>query len=69
VKTAELILLEGKVKECISASIEDLVVVAEFRDLIYPGLLSTGKVITNKDKPLSNQWKKLPCIESSNFYS
>lgn len=30
---------------------DDLVVVAEFRDLIYPGLVSTGKVERNGDKP------------------
>lgn len=31
--------------------IEDLVVVAEFRDPIYPGLVSTGKVERGRDKP------------------
>ncbi|QKJ18577.1 site-specific DNA-methyltransferase [Microbacterium hominis] len=31
--------------------IEDLVVVAEFRDPIYPGLVSTGKVERGGDKP------------------
>ncbi|MBK8809526.1 MAG: site-specific DNA-methyltransferase [Acidobacteria bacterium] len=30
---------------------EDLVVVAEFRDFIYPGLVSTGKVTRGGDKP------------------
>ena len=30
---------------------EDLVVVAEFRDYIYPGLISTGKVERGGDKP------------------
>lgn len=33
------------------ASIEDLVVVAEFNDPIYPGLVSTGKVERGRDKP------------------
>ncbi|WP_455133797.1 site-specific DNA-methyltransferase [Microbacterium aurum] len=33
------------------ASIEDLVVVAEFNDPIYPGLISTGKVERGGDKP------------------
>ncbi|MDD9943217.1 MAG: DNA methyltransferase [Myxococcales bacterium] len=33
------------------ASLEDLVVVAEFRDPIYPGLVSTGKVARGGDKP------------------
>lgn len=34
----------------LSASLEDLVVVAEFRDSIYPGLVSTGKVERGGDK-------------------
>lgn len=33
------------------AAVEDLVVVAEFRDPIYPGLVSTGKVERGGDKP------------------
>lgn len=33
------------------AATDDLVVVAEFRDLIYPGLTSTGKVERGGDKP------------------
>ncbi|MBZ0100556.1 MAG: site-specific DNA-methyltransferase, partial [Thermoanaerobaculia bacterium] len=31
--------------------VEDLVVVAEFRDPIYPGLISTGKIERGGDKP------------------
>ena len=34
-----------------TAAVEDLVVVAEFRDPIYPGLISTGKVERGGDKP------------------
>lgn len=34
-----------------SVRVEDLVVVAEFRDPIYPGLVSTGKVERGGDKP------------------
>ena len=34
-----------------SVLVEDLVVVAEFRDPIYPGLVSTGKVERGGDKP------------------
>lgn len=34
-----------------SASVDDLVVVAEFRDPIYPGLVSTGRVERGGDKP------------------
>lgn len=37
--------------EATTASVEDLVVVAEFRDPIYPGLVSTGKVERGGDKP------------------
>jgi adenine-specific DNA-methyltransferase len=35
----------------IDVPIEDLVVVAEFRDYIYPGLVSTGKVERGGDRP------------------
>ena len=35
----------------IFASLDDLVVVAEFRDVIYPGLVSTGRVCRDKRKP------------------
>ena len=37
--------------ETASAALADLVVVAEFRDPIYPGLVSTGKVERGGDKP------------------
>ena len=37
--------------EIAAAAIENLVVVAEFRDPIYPGLVSTGKVERGGDKP------------------
>lgn len=32
-------------------AVDDLVVVAEFRDFIYPGLVSTGKIERNSNKP------------------
>ena len=48
-KIAILELLDGDETE--TASLEDLVVVAEFRDYIYPGLKSTGKVERGGDKP------------------
>lgn len=38
-------------EEAWSVAVEDLVVVAEFRDPIYPGLVSTGKVERGEDKP------------------
>lgn len=34
-----------------TAFLDDLIVVAEFRDTIYPGLISTGKVSRGMDKP------------------
>ncbi len=37
--------------ETATAAVENLVVVAEFRDPIYPGLVSTGKVARGGDKP------------------
>lgn len=49
-KQAELQRLDDP-EEQATASVDDLVVVAEFRDTIYPGLVSTGKVSRGKDKP------------------
>ena len=43
-ETAKLDLLGSEQPEQCSVSLSDLVVVAEFRDLIYPGLVSTGTV-------------------------
>lgn len=42
---------------------EDLVVVAEFRDYIYPGLISTGKVVLGGDKPFHT------VINGENFHA
>ena len=44
-------------------SVEDLVVVAEFRDPIYPGLVSTGKVERGRDKPFH------AVINAENFHA
>lgn len=49
-RRAELELLNAP-DEHAAADVEDLVVVAEFRDTIYPGLVSTGKVSRGGDKP------------------
>ncbi len=49
-KLAELESLD-KSAEHSKAALDDLVVVAEFRDTIYPGLVSTGKVSRGDDKP------------------
>jgi adenine-specific DNA-methyltransferase len=50
-RMAELKLIEGDEEELQQAAVDDLVVVAEFRDYIYPGLVSTGKVEQGGDKP------------------
>lgn len=51
VKIADLELLGAATTEAQSISLLDLVVVAEFRDIIYPGLVSTGKVQRGGDNP------------------
>ena len=50
-KLADLELLATAEVETQSVALDDLVVVAEFRDTIYPGLVSTGKVERGSDKP------------------
>lgn len=50
-KVADLELLGTAAPEAQSVAIGDLVVVAEFRDTIYPGLICTGKVQRGSDKP------------------
>lgn len=50
-KTARLELLNAPAPEQQIAPVADLVVVAEFKDVIYPGLVSTGKVERGGDKP------------------
>ncbi|MBA3946176.1 MAG: site-specific DNA-methyltransferase [Herpetosiphonaceae bacterium] len=48
-RIAHLTLLDGD--ETQTVPVDDLVVVAEFRDTIYPGLRSTGRVEHDGDKP------------------
>jgi len=50
-KIADLELLDAAEPETQSVPLADLIVVAEFRDTIYPGLVSTGKVTRGGDKP------------------
>ncbi|ENU3989413.1 TPA: site-specific DNA-methyltransferase [Citrobacter freundii] len=50
-KSADLELLDAAEVEMQTVALDDLVVVAEFRDTIYPGLVSTGKVRRGGDKP------------------
>lgn len=46
-----------------SANVDDLVVVAEFRDPIYPGLVSTGRVERGGDRPFH------AVINAENFHA
>lgn len=50
-KVADLELLDTAEPEMQSVPLADLIVVAEFRDTIYPGMVSTGKVERGGDKP------------------
>lgn len=50
-KVADLELVDADESETCTATVDDMVVVAEFRDTIYPGLVSTGKVKRGGDKP------------------
>lgn len=50
-KAAVLELLDAAEVETQTVALDDLVVVAEFRDTIYPGLVSTGKVLRGGGKP------------------
>lgn len=50
-KVADLELIGAAEPETQSVALDDLVVVAEFRDTIYPGLVSTGIVQRGGDKP------------------
>ena len=50
-RSADLELLGAPQSASKNVAIEDLVVVAEFRDTIYPGLASTGRVERGGDKP------------------
>ncbi|TNI73178.1 site-specific DNA-methyltransferase [Aeromonas media] len=50
-KTADLELLGVTYIETQTVALSDLVVISEFRDTIWPGLVSTGKVQRGGDKP------------------
>ncbi len=50
-KVAHLELLGAMEAETQTVAVDDLVVVAEFRDTLYPGLISTGMVKRGGDKP------------------
>jgi adenine-specific DNA-methyltransferase len=50
-KVAELVLLGSAEHQTQTVAIGDLIVVAEFKDTIYPGMVSTGTVSRGGDKP------------------
>ncbi len=60
-RVAEIELVRGG--ENGEVPIEDLIVVAEFRDYIYPGLVSTGKMERGGDKPFHT------VINAENFHA
>lgn len=53
----------GSAPEPVKRAVADLVVVAEFRDPIYPGLVSTGKVERGGDKPFHT------VVNAENFHA
>ena len=50
-RMAQVELIGSVEPETLEVEVADLIVVAEFRDFIYPGLVSTGKVERGGDKP------------------
>lgn len=50
-RIAVVVLLNAVEQEAQEVALEELVVVAEFRDTIYPGLISTGKKTQGGNKP------------------
>ena len=50
-KSAVLELLGVEESETQTVTEDDLVVVVEFRDIIYPGMVSTGKILRGGEKP------------------
>ncbi len=48
---AQITLIDAETPETADVAVADLVVVVEFRDFIYPGLVSTGRVTLGGDKP------------------
>jgi len=62
-RKAKLDLLNGEESEVLEVLADDLVVAAEFKDYIYPGLVSTGKVERGGDKPFHT------VINGENFHA
>lgn len=62
-RVAHLSLIDAAEPENAEVPVADLVVVAEFRDYIYPGLVSTGKVARGGEKPFHT------VINGENFHA
>lgn len=62
-KTATLLEITNGEPEEATADVADLVVVAEFEDKIYPGLVETGRVVNGGDKPFHT------VINAENFHA
>lgn len=50
-RVAQVALIDAEAAEKAAVAVADLIVVAEFRNFIYPGLVSTGRVSRGGDKP------------------
>lgn len=63
IRKAHLVELRTDAPESRLEPVEDLIVVAEFRDPIYPGLIETGRVQRGGDKPFHT------VINAENYYA
>ena len=63
IRFADIEELRAAEPETLQVSLDDLIVVAEFRDFIYPGLVSTGKTERGGDKPFHT------VINGENFHA
>lgn len=63
VRVARLVEANSDAPESATAAVDDLVVVAEFEDKIYPGLVETGRVENGGDKPFHT------VINAENFHA
>lgn len=62
-RVARLIEVNSDTPESATAAVDDLVVVAEFEDKIYPGLVETGRIENGGDKPFHT------VINAENFHA
>lgn len=62
-RLADLVTLYESEDSQQTVAVDDLIVVAEFKDYIYPGLVSTGKVTRGGDKPFHT------VINGENFHA